>query len=641
MFSYGGSEMHIRFDRETQLDYFRKNAILCADYICEYIKNAPKRSVYPDVKPGYLRPLLPKEPPQDPEPFQQMLQDFHKLIIPGTLHWNHPDMYAYYPHGTAPCNALSDILITAIGGVNFSWVSKNYNDSGIMISFYQMCVSLSDMQTSNPASTELENIVMDWLCNAFGLPAHFNFIASNGKGGGCLHNTASDAILSVAMAARHRALERLGCYDSDGEILIHPSKYLPKLVAYTSSETHSSTQKAANLSLCTIRILTPNHEFQLTGKILEKAIKKDLADGLIPFMVTVSVGSTGGAAYDDMMTVGPIAKKYNMWMHVDGAYGGNTFILPEKQHFKWGIEYVDSIEINPSKLLNATHESTCLWIKDVAMYKKPHQTDATYLLDEAADEPDDIRKHAIDYRHYGIPLSRKFRSLRLWILLRTFGLKELRQRVRNVIRLAKYFEQLVLDDKRFEVTNIVEMGVVCFRQRPNDATKAACATKRIDAQSFLKHQNCNLLHRINRSRKIHLVPTTLRGEYTLRLSVAYIHATEKDLQRAWQLIQSMYVTELDDEYRSAFQKDGTGRRCSILPPSSFVKVVDDDDDEDAAQSRRYESGRYSMYDMCSIWFSIFLVSESHWHQHGDHVICRHPGSSNMTEYKQYQMIIAV
>lgn len=405
--------------------------------------------------------------------------------------------------------------------------------------------------------------MLDWMCNALGLPAHFNFVATNGRGGGCLHSTASEAIFAAVIAARFSALQKLGCYDINGEIVKHPAKDIQKLVAYTSYETHSSTEKAANLAMITIRILQPNEKFELTGEILEKAIQEDVAAGRVPFLVVVSIGSTGGASIDHLMSVGPVAKKYDMWMHVDAAYGGNAFILPENQHLKWGLEYADSIEINPYKMLNSSHEVSCLWLRDIELYKKPHTVPAAnHSIDILEQEPEEDHRHVIDLCNYGVAINRKCRAFRLWILFRTFGLKALREHVRLIMRLAKFFEKLVREDERFEVCNIVELGVVCFRQIPNDDTH-----KSDDMQSFLTKQNTNLLTRINESRKIRLVPTTLRGEYCLRISVGYQHATEKDIMRAWQLIQSMYVTTLDKSAEEVKPKAGDTAKIADNPTS--------------------------------------------------------------------------
>lgn len=361
--------------------------------------------------------------------------------MPGTLHWMHPKFYAYFPGGNAYPNILGDILCTAIGGNGFTW-------------------------TSQPSCTELENIMMDWYARALDLPKHFIFEESDGKGGGCIQNTASDAIFSTIVAARNVPLQIAGCYDrpgrSDKTMSLHPAIIVSKLVCYTSSESHSCVQKAAKLALCTIRVMIPNEKNQITGELLEQYILKDKANDLIPFYCCATMGSTGAATFDHLASIGPCCKKYKLWLHVDGAYGGNTFLLPEMRYLKEGMEYADSFTINPYKLMLGAVDLNCMWVRDTAAYKKCFIINATYLIDQ---NEEDTNKYEIDYRHYGIPLSRRMRSFKLWFLFRCYGISGLQNYIRNIMNCAKVFEKLVNEDKRFEVCNDVLAGLVCFRQK--------------------------------------------------------------------------------------------------------------------------------------------------------------------------------
>jgi glutamate/tyrosine decarboxylase-like PLP-dependent enzyme len=550
MFKLSSTHDFKNLDLNSQIDAFRKNVPLVIDYICNYANTVTSKPIAPDIKPGYLRELLPAHAPEDPEDFKDMLDDFDKLIIPGTLHWVHPDMYAYFPCGSGYPNILADMLTSVTGGVGFSW-------------------------TSQPALTELENVMMDWMGRALTLPSHFIFEDSRGKGGGTIMPSASDAIFSCVTSARYRALEALGSYDKDGEMTdLHPGLPLQKLICYTSTEGHSSIEKAANLNLVDIHIIPPNERFQLTGDMIEKYIKEDLKNGLIPFMIVATLGSTGGVCFDDVASIGPIAQKYNCWLHVDGAYGGNSLILPEMKHLRNGLEYVDTFETNPLKMLNGSVECSCLWIRDVHQYKKPYLIDATYLIDEFEGESDEIMQANIEYRHYGVPLSKRMRATKLWFLLRQFGISGIQKNVRNMISMAKHLEQLVRADKRFEVTNLVELGVVCFRQRPNETSQRLQEFEGVD---YCDAQNMNLLHRINKSNKIHICPSTLRGTlYTLRFSVNYLFATKADIERAWKVCQSYIVDELDAEFAETLapsklvQDNEFARRPSL--PLSFGPV---------------------------------------------------------------------
>lgn len=270
----------------------------------------------------------------------------------------------------------------------------------------------------------------------------------------------SDSIFSAMVSARQRALFKHGCYQ---EPIIHPGQILPKLVCYTSHESHSSVQKAAFLNLCTIRLLEPNEHRTVTGEIFEKQVKADVENGLIPFFICCCCGSTNACDFDDFATIGPVCKKYDIYMHIDGSYGGNSFILPEMKDYMKGIEYADSFNCNPYKLMLGAVDCGCLFLKNTAEYKRAFEIDATYLIREYDDDSE--QSNIIDYRHYGISLSRRMRSLKLWFLFRSYGVSGLQNYIRNLIQCAKVFEDCVRSDHRFEVCNKVILGLVCFRQK--------------------------------------------------------------------------------------------------------------------------------------------------------------------------------
>lgn len=317
--------------------------------------------------------------------------------------------------------------------------------------------------------------MMDWYAQALGLPKEFIFSESNGKGGGCTHNTASDAIFTTIVAARHIPLKAAGCYPHDeidgptsdsNDDAPHPGNELQKLVAYTSQEAHSCVEKGCRVALCTVRILKPDDNNSMQGSTLEEAIKKDKDDGLIPFYCCATLGTTGTCAFDDLKSIGPVCKEYNVYLHVDAAYAGNSFICNDMGWLKEGLEYADSIEINPYKLMLGAVDLSCLFLRNVKQYKTPFYIDATYLLDEFHDTTDpEIKKNEIDYRHYGIALSRRMRSLKLFFLFRMHGLNGLRQYINDIRHMATTFEGLVKADDRFEVVNQVKLGLVVLRQK--------------------------------------------------------------------------------------------------------------------------------------------------------------------------------
>lgn len=324
----------------------------------------------------------------------------------------------------------------------------------ILITFSFLCcsLSLSLTQASSPAATELETIVLDWYAKALDLPTHFLSDAPGSIGGGALQGSASECALVCLMAARARAIKML----KNGDEEVHDSVYLPQLVAYTSKEAHSSVEKAAKMAIIKLRILDTDDRGCFRGATLKAAIETDLAEGLTPFFVVATVGTTGACAFDNLVEVGQVCKEVpSIWFHVDGAYAGNSFILPEMRRFKAGMEYADSFNTNPNKLLLTNFDASAMWVRDVMALKTALTVNPLYLQHE--------HSSAIDYRHYGIPLSRRFRALKLWFVFRTYGIVGLQAYIRNHIRLAKRFEKLVNMDDRFEVKNDVHLGLVCFR----------------------------------------------------------------------------------------------------------------------------------------------------------------------------------
>lgn len=296
--------------------------------------------------------------------------------------------------------------------------------------------------------------MLDWYAKALGLPTFFLSDAPGSCGGGALQGSASDCALVCLITARARAIKKL----KQGNEHIHDSVYLPQLVAYASKEAHSSVEKAAKMAIVKLRILDTDNHGCFRGDALRAAIERDVAEGLTPFFVVATVGTTAACAFDNLTELGKVCKDYpSIWFHVDGAYAGNSFILPEMRRFAKGMEYADSFNTNPNKLLLTNFDASAMWVKDVMALKTALAVNPLYLQHE--------HSSAIDYRHYGIPLSRRFRALKLWFVFRSYGIVGLQNYIRNHIKLAKKFEALVQDDERFEVRNDVHLGLVCFRLR--------------------------------------------------------------------------------------------------------------------------------------------------------------------------------
>lgn len=293
--------------------------------------------------------------------------------------------------------------------------------------------------------------MMDWLANALNLPDKFNYRRSKKQGGGCTHNSATDATYTTFVSARDAYVKKHLKGEND-----HAGNHILKLQSYASSEAHSSVEKAARIAMVSIRTVHANQNHQMTGTELENVIAEDIAHGLVPVYCCATLGTPGTCSYDDLLTIGPVCRKYNLWLHVDAAYAGNAFILPEKADLRKGLEYADSIVINPYKLMLAAADLSCLYFADTRKYIDPYLIDATYLIKNF--------KEQIDYRNYGVALSRRMRSLKLWFLFRCYGLNRLREHITNTCNVAKYFAEQIGKDNRFTVTNDVTLGIVCFKQ---------------------------------------------------------------------------------------------------------------------------------------------------------------------------------
>lgn len=293
---------------------------------------------------------------------------------------------------------------------------------------------------------------MNWYAKALDLPAFLRSDTVGSCGGGVIQGSASECTLVCMMAARARAIKELKGDNCE----VHDSVYLPQLVAYASKEAHSSHEKAAKMAIVKLRVLETDHRGVFRGNTLKEAIERDLACGLTPFFVVATVGTTAACAFDNLVEIGEVCKQVpSIWFHVDGAYAGNSFILPEMRHFKKGLEYVDSFNTNPNKLLLTAFDCSAMWVRDVKLLTTALAVDPLYLQHD--------HSSAVDFRHYGIPLSRRFRALKLWFVFRSYGITGLQKYIRNHIALAKRFESLVMSDERFEIRNDVNLGLVCFR----------------------------------------------------------------------------------------------------------------------------------------------------------------------------------
>ncbi|KAF6144407.1 hypothetical protein GIB67_024634 [Kingdonia uniflora] len=474
-------------------EQLRENAHKMVDFIADYYKTIESFPVLSQVEPGYLQKLLPDSAPDHPESLQQVLNDVQDKILPGVTHWQSPDYFAYFPSNSSIAGFLGEMLSAGLNIVGFSWVTS-------------------------PAATELEVIVLDWLAKMLKLPEEF---LSVGQGGGVIQGTASEAVLVVLLAARDKVLKRVG------------KNSLPKLVAYASNQAHASLQKACQIGgihpeNCRLLKTDSSTSYALSPDALQEAIFKDIKAGLIPFFLSSTVGTTSSTAVDPLSALGKIAKTSAIWFHVDAAYAGSACICPEYRHYIDGVEEADSLNMNAHKWFLTNFDCSVLWVQDRNALIQSLSTNPEYLKNKAS-----LGNMVVDYKDWQIPLGRRFRSLKLWMVLRLYGLENLQSYIRNHIQLAKHFEELVAADPRFEIVTPRTFALVCFRLCPLHNGE--------DCGNQLNH---NLLDAVNSTGKLFISHTVLSGNFILRFAVGAPLTEERHVNAAWKVLQDEATTLL-------------------------------------------------------------------------------------------------
>lgn len=464
-------------------EQFRECAKATIEMLIDYYENIRNRNVLPSVEPGYLLKLLPENAPEEPEDWKTVLNDFSEKIMPGVTHWHSPHFHAFYPTGCSYPSIIGNILSDGLGVIGLTWMAS-------------------------PACTELEVVTMNWFGKLLGLPEVF-LNCSDGPGGGVIQGSASEATLVALLAAKDKLIRRL--------TRINPSldhdTLKNKFVAYTSDQCNSSVEKAGVLGSMKMRLLKSDSNGKLRGETLKKAFEEDKAQGLIPCYVVANLGTTGTCAFDPLCELGPVCNEENVWLHVDAAYAGAAFICPEYRHLMKGVEYVDSFDVNVHKWLLVNFDCSAMWVKDCY--------DLIYAFDVQRVYLDDVNTSIKipDYRHWQMPLGRRFRSLKLWTVMKMYGAEGLRKHIRDQISLAQYFANLVRSDDRFVVEPEPSMGLVCFRLRDGD------------------HNTKKLLQNLVEKKVLFMVPCTYRSRYVIRYVITSRLTTREDIETSWSIIK--------------------------------------------------------------------------------------------------------
>jgi aromatic-L-amino-acid/L-tryptophan decarboxylase len=454
---------------------FRDAGKQLIDWLADYYERVERYPVLAQVAPGEVRASLPAQPPQSGRDFHQIIQEVNSKIMPGITHWQSPSFFAYFPANASEPSVLGDLLSSGLGVQGMLWVTS-------------------------PACTEVEMIVLDWLAKILGLPETF---LSSGSGGGVIQDSASSSSLCAVLAARERATgfrsNEDGCRG--------------KLVAYTSTQAHSSIEKdvkVAGIGRRNLRLVDVDADFAMRPEMLERAIEEDKRAGKLPFFVCATVGTTSSLAFDPLEAIGQICKRHRLWLHVDAAMAGTAALCPEFRHIQKGLELADSYCFDAHKWMFTNFDCSCFFVANREALTRSLDVLPEYLRNQTAGSD-----AVFEYRNWHVPLGRRFRALKLWFVIQHYGVEGLQFHVRRHVELAQTFLRWVREDSRFELMAPALLNLICFRLKGADEL------------------NEELLRRLNRSGKLYLSHTRLNGKYAIRFCVAQTRTELRHVQAAW------------------------------------------------------------------------------------------------------------
>jgi aromatic-L-amino-acid decarboxylase len=459
-------------------DEFRRRGRELVDWIADYYARIESLPVLSQAKPGEIRAALPPAAPVQGESFDAMMRDVEGILMPGITHWQSPGFFAFFPANTSGPSILAELLCAGLGVQGMLWATS-------------------------PACTELESHMLDWLADMLGLPAKFK---TGGPGGGVIQDTASSAALCAVLAARERATgfasNESGC---DG-----------RLAAYCSREAHSSIEKAiriAGIGRANLRLIDTDGTFAMRADRLREAIAADRAAGRLPFFVAATLGTTSSMAFDPLLEIGAICADQGLWLHVDAAMAGTASLCEEFRSLQAGLEQADSYCFNPHKWMFTNFDCDCFYVADRAALIRALSVLPEYLRNQAT-----ASGAVFDYRDWQVPLGRRFRALKLWFVIRHYGVEGLQAHVRRHVELAREFARWVEGSADFELAAPPALNLVCFAHKAGDAATEA------------------LLARLNASGKVFLSHTRLGGRYAIRMCIGQTHTEARHVRAAWDLI---------------------------------------------------------------------------------------------------------
>jgi aromatic-L-amino-acid decarboxylase len=501
---------------------FREHGHQVVDWIATYQSTVDEYPVLSPVAPGWVRAQLPATAPEQPEPFTDVMADLDRIIMPGITHWQHPSWFAYFPANTSGPSILGELVAAGLGVQGMLW------------------------QTS-PAATELETHVLDWMVDLLGLPSAFR---SDNTGGGVIQDSASSAALCALLAARERASQ--GRTNTGG--------VRAPLTAYATAQAHSSIEKAvriAGLGSSNLRAVATRDDLSMSPEALEAAIRADLDAGNVPCFVTATVGTTGTNAMDPLPAIADICTRYGVWLHVDAAMSGSAAICPEFRHLQQGLDGADSYCMNPHKWLLTNFDCDLFYVRDRSALISALSILPEYLRNQAS-----ASGAVIDYRDWQVPLGRRFRSLKLWFVLRSYGAEQRRAMVRRHVDAAQWFAAMLDKSTEFTMAAPAPLNLVCFSHTAGDqATQHVLDTVNATGQAYLTHA------------KVH-------DRLVIRLSVGQEKTTQEHVEAVWaQLLDAAQhlpafepvpVPDSSDEVTVS----AADIRAAVGPPAQVTSIVE-------------------------------------------------------------------
>jgi len=472
-------------------DEFRTHGHDLIDWIADYVGSVEQRPVTSTVQPGDVRAQLPEHPPTGVEPFDTVMADVERVVVPGLTQWQHPGFFAYFPANNSFASILGELLSAGLGVQGMSWVTS-------------------------PACTEVETLMLDWMLELLDLPDRFRSTSENG--GGVIQGTASEATLVAILSARWRATG--GAVNRDGDT--------SRLVAYATSQAHSSIEKGlriAGVGTDRIRIVPHDEEFAMRADALDEMVAADRAAGLVPFFVCSTLGTTSSMAFDPTPAIGEVCRRHDMWLHVDAAMSGIAALAPELRWMNDGIELADSYCTNPHKWMGVNFDCDLYWTADRVALLGALSILPEYLRSEAAEAG-----AVIDYRDWQIPLGRRFRALKLWFAIRCDGVESFQTMIREHVSLTQELAGWVADDDRFEIVAPHPLNLVCLAVCADDLDAANAATD-------------SLIDVANASGEALFTRTVLDGRSVLRISIGARSTERHHVESAWHLLQVSHRAE--------------------------------------------------------------------------------------------------